>query len=918
MATFTSNSSYSARSFSNNENITVDQGAKFTINQSTVDLRFVRCTTFGEVLVKNTSTTQPIIVALGSTGGQPQWRFEGAGITTIEGEFISLGIGNGVAGQSFSIPLAQGVNGIGTQSCPNLGGLFIESDNQLQNRTVVPDLALQVDTDDYNNAIDHDKGGNVFLQNTANNTITFKRAIPSGKNVYMCNIIFKTGDTFTGNTVGWDFATTGTANWNKCHWTGDFNVSPNQAKKITFKHIVLRSVTSLNIQNQVEAPELESVIISTTDNRYVLNASSSAQAGSYKNIWGDTANNGSENMLSINNTADPVLERIIITNYARTTAIDDSTGDAVVSCNSPNLQVRDLFCFVPLQPVYLQSGAVSAVINNVNFMFNCRTDESANLRISVIRANGSVDNAIITNITQINAGPVYSNYNAFRMGTGTSGNTISGVLLKSGTSGGNRMDVIVSDNGNENRYNDIVVEGEITNTAIQYQANSLGAKISNLYFVDRQNVITDGIVVGARSRIDQVYVNRSDVDSFGDRSVGSGVDSLSCIGMRNTANGGSVEKTDGFFQLRFSPTSLETQYFNPVISTGVIQFSNTNRLYIENIQDSVELESFTHNNVLAISSDAVVEGLNVDAFSITVKMRRPNGSYTPYVAMDQTAMQQAFASLESDFQNRVQFKFRILKLATDRGDYLSSIRFNITLTGDDFPFEIGGVQVTGRGLVPGSRVQLFNVSANTEVTNEVLTDVNFAIDYTEGEDYSQGDVVRLRATYQNGNTAYLPFEAFAVASRTGFSFLIDQKEATTYNAYNVDGTTITEFTLDLLGGKIEVDINDPDNTTNIQRIGAWYFGQLMTATGIESLFGAINWIAGNQISIDQDVVDLKIDNKKTDPLLLTGGRLYRLDESTVIASGSNSIQMDYTPVYVTNMPLVSEIEANTKLIPALL
>jgi hypothetical protein len=92
----------------------------------------------------------------------------------------------------------------------------------------------------------------------------------------------------------------------------------------------------------------------------------------------------------------------------------------------------------------------------------------------------------------------------------------------------------------------------------------------------------------------------------------------------------------------------------------------------------------------------------------------------------------------------------------------------------------------------------------------------------------------------------------------------------------------------------------------------------MTSNGISDLFGAINWIASNQISIDVSKVDLKLDNTKSNPLFLTGGRLYRTDETTIIAATSNSIQIDYSPIYITNAPLIEDINKNTKLIPALL
>ena len=183
---------------------------------------------------------------------------------------------------------------------------------------------------------------------------------------------------------------------------------------------------------------------------------------------------------------------------------------------------------------------------------------------------------------------------------------------------------------------------------------------------------------------------------------------------------------------------------------------------------------------------------------------------------------------------------------------------------------------------------------------------------------AEGDSIRVRITYQSGVVAKQPQEFFVTCRVPSWEVSASQIDATEYNAFNTDGSSISEFSLDLVGGKIEVDISDSDNSTQIQRVGSWYYAELMTSDGISNLFGAISWFASNQILIDVSKVDLKLDNTKSTPLFLTGGRLYRTDASTIIASTSNSIQIDYSPVYITNAPLIEAIDKNTKLIPALL
>jgi hypothetical protein len=219
-------------------------------------------------------------------------------------------------------------------------------------------------------------------------------------------------------------------------------------------------------------------------------------------------------------------------------------------------------------------------------------------------------------------------------------------------------------------------------------------------------------------------------------------------------------------------------------------------------------------------------------------------------------------------------------------------------------------------LLSGSRVQVYNVTQSSEVFNGVVNSTSLNQGFVS--EMAEGDSIRVRVTYQNGVVAKQPQEFIVTCRIPSWEVSANQIDAIEYNAFNTDGSSISEFSLDLVGGKIEVDISDSDNSTQIQRVGSWYYAELMTSNGIANLFGSINWIASNQIAIDVSKVDLKLDNTKSDPLFLTGGRLYRTDETTIIASTSNSIQIDYSPIYITNAPSIEEINKNTKLIPALL
>lgn len=201
-------------------------------------------------------------------------------------------------------------------------------------------------------------------------------------------------------------------------------------------------------------------------------------------------------------------------------------------------------------------------------------------------------------------------------------------------------------------------------------------------------------------------------------------------------------------------------------------------------------------------------------------------------------------------------------------------------------------------IINGSRFQIYNVTDDTELTNTTVSGgLGINVQYTSGVDYESGDVGRYRVTYQSGTNAMQSIEGiFTFTSTTTINAIpISQVAQEQYETFNVDGSGVDEFSWD--SGNIQVDINDADNTTNIQRFGAWYYYFITTAIGIEETFNAINWDSLNSIRINTLNVNVTLDNTKASPLKLTGGRLFRDDGLTIIASTSNSIQIDYDPVY---------------------
>jgi predicted secreted protein len=184
-------------------------------------------------------------------------------------------------------------------------------------------------------------------------------------------------------------------------------------------------------------------------------------------------------------------------------------------------------------------------------------------------------------------------------------------------------------------------------------------------------------------------------------------------------------------------------------------------------------------------------------------------------------------------------------------------------TSGTITFDLPVVNVTGEVTVTqaGSRIQVFNVTTDTEIANEILAGTSWSDTqvFGSGTDWSPGDTIRVRATYQNGLSATAKATtSFAVGSSENWSVTLTQETCPTYTAYGIDGSTVTEFSWD--GSNLQFDVNDPDNLWYVSRLFAWDKYYTFTETGIRESFDYISAIDAGNIRIDNSAA---LDNLKT-------------------------------------------------------
>lgn len=238
---------------------------------------------------------------------------------------------------------------------------------------------------------------------------------------------------------------------------------------------------------------------------------------------------------------------------------------------------------------------------------------------------------------------------------------------------------------------------------------------------------------------------------------------------------------------------------------------------------------------------------------------------------------------------------------------------NFVGTRIDSTGSISSAIATVTGLIAGSRVQIYNVTTSTEVANEIVASTSWTLNYYNGSQFTSGNQIRIRVS----KLGYLPQTLLAVATTTGFSVPASQQTDTIYVSNAIDGSTVTEFSADY--PNIQIDISDPDGVTSVKRIYAWLRYIETTTSGISQWFNSISADDESNYKIYVSIIDLKLDNTSATPVRIIDGRLYRDDNSTVIASTSNSIQLDPDRVYPTNTLInsVNEAVSNSKLAVAL-
>lgn len=214
------------------------------------------------------------------------------------------------------------------------------------------------------------------------------------------------------------------------------------------------------------------------------------------------------------------------------------------------------------------------------------------------------------------------------------------------------------------------------------------------------------------------------------------------------------------------------------------------------------------------------------------------------------------------------------------------------------------VAITLTNIVPGSTVQIYDLTDDVELYKDVLLSGRLDIYFTHtGDDHS----VRIRVR----KAQYLAWETVGILTVNGLVIPVNQTLNPVYDQTGVDGSSVTEFSFD--GSQIKVFVDDPDGRTTVQRLIAWYYWAISSPSFI-GLQGSNLTTPSAQWA--QLLSGLQVKNLSTQPLLITGGNLTDADNSPY-----EVVDMTGGPVYIvsawpaanaTDMAVATRIELDTR------
>ncbi len=865
--TVSADANYSTLGAADSDHIKVTSRATLTVNTSTVDLGLAEAFK-GTWLLENT-TSSPIIVTVGhsASGNIVQAVNTRESEFKVQGSQIQIGTGTGVAGQTVTLPTSDtGAN------LPNLAGLWVDHGDTLRDSEAVLRPYAHADDADYAVLGGPEFAREIFKQDTTANTVTFKTAIPLGAAIYMGSVILNLSANATSSFPRISISSKSYGEFDWCHFTTSH---ATKAPHVYFPSGVLGKWQHTAIDTNTVASaallqfigELHSVIFrshsSATSQGGVTFSSSSNTTWTAKNCM--FANGDKRQGLIAAASGGAIIEK------CRSMGLRDYNGQNGTSFHGFTLSGGSghklLDCVSTFNAPALQVANTSNVEVD-NFTLQCGARSDSTVKGGAIRANGG-SNITLRNIVvpdpAVTSGARHTN-----LVIGLS--EVSGVLL-------NGADIYCDDSMtdvlqgvfNNSRFNDITVRDNVGLAVGTYDSTGGGYNsVSNVYYAYAPTLNPNAKISSGFTASQMTTGHTSTVASINVDAASGFIDAGRFVVMEGGSDTDS-DKTVGRVIFSFSQDTLGK--LTPVVLTGELQANLTGGMWLSTVGDKITMDYDAVYNVSATGAFPALPWPAPLFYEAGLRLRRSGGSYSS-LCTTAAEIATAFAALPASADNEVEFQVELEKILVGT-QAVAPFYLDLTLTGDDHPFSEAVNTGLVSGIVAGSRLQVYNQTTSTELVNTTVAGTSFQFEYAEGSTVTTGDTIRIRLAEQSGTTAKGEFSTAAIAGANGFSVLALQTDDLVYNAFGVDGSTLTQFTADYVNDEVDITVASDFNMSDLY---AWWIYNLTTADGMREFFGGIEASDQANFLIKSTILSAYIDNTTATSIKqLDNRRIYRED-----------------------------------------
>jgi len=334
----------------------------------------------------------------------------------------------------------------------------------------------------------------------------------------------------------------------------------------------------------------------------------------------------------------------------------------------------------------------------------------------------------------------------------------------------------------------------------------------------------------------------------------------------------------------------------------------------------IEMDYFALAHTAFANSAPTVGGTNTGNFSVKYQVDLNDGNGWNGTWTDLTGGNLSALTLDPSLgvKLKVQFVCTIADATNAiRGVQIPTVSTLVAQSSYQYPMDVATITLTG--LTTNSRVQLYDMTNDVELYNDIVADTTLEYE----AEYTADSTIQVRVMYQNGTLAKEFYETTGTLVRTGLDIAVTQENDSIYTANAVDGSAVTG--IEIVDGTFLVEVDT--GTVSLQEIYAYETYWLYTEEGIRDETRFIT-------AIDQAnyiFKDFKIKNVQAGvlPLVITGG--YMKDSVTeeaidVIDTSGGTIFLapehvtPFTPensVTVTDLEVINRnVQKASLLIPA--